>query len=83
MSLLICAYRDGSLVNAPESSWLLTPLHLACWDSNKEVVELLLEAEANQDARCTHTLSKFLPIKNFVVLGTLRTDSMASGVIFE
>ena len=61
--ILICAYRDRSLVNAPESSWRLTPLHLACWDSNKEVVELLLEAEADQDARCTRTLSKFLPIK--------------------
>lgn len=50
-SLKICAYRDGSLVNVPESSKLLTPLHLACWDSNKELVKQLLEAGADRNAR--------------------------------
>ena len=51
VSLKICAYRDGSLVNVPESSWLLTPLHLACWNSNKELVQQLLDAGADQNAR--------------------------------
>ena len=42
-------YRNRPLVNVPDlRGW--TPLHFACSDNNKELVELLLKGGGNPNA---------------------------------
>ena len=40
-----------SLVNVSDDARGMTPLHFACSDNNKELVEKLLKAEAHPEAR--------------------------------
>ena len=50
MPLLIYIYRTGRLVNIPElGGW--TPLHYACSKNDKDLVQQLLNAGADPNAR--------------------------------
>jgi len=50
VSFLISKYRTGPLVNVPElKGW--TPLHYACSNNDKDLVQQLLDAGADPNAR--------------------------------
>jgi len=49
--LLISTHRDEPFLDVPDSAWHYTPLHYACCYNNKELIEVLLEAGADQHAR--------------------------------
>ena len=48
-------YRNDEVnkpfVNVPDSAWHFTPLHYACCYNNKNIIQLLLDAGADPNAR--------------------------------